>query len=136
MHSLQSYVAVSQITDRHVAATSARAARRASKQRSAATATAFAGNAVLRRAVAQDSVAIARLAELDGAANPTGEMVVAEVDDQIVAAVPLRGGRAIADPFRPTAGLVALLRDRARLLTGAGTRNRRTLRPRPRLRTA
>ena len=33
-------------------------------------------------------------------------MLVAEVDGEIVAAVPIDGGRAIADPFRPTADVV------------------------------
>lgn len=141
MQSLQTYVAVTQLADRHAAATSARAARRARRDHGAITPLAADvvlqdAGAVLRRASAKDSAAIARLAELDGAATPTGEMLVAETDGEIVAAVPLSGGRAIADPFRPTAGLVALLRDRAQLLAGGGTTHKRFPRLRPRLRTA
>ena len=44
-------------------------------------------------------------------------MLVAEIDERIVAAVPLDGGRAIADPFRPTADIVELLRTRVELAT-------------------
>jgi hypothetical protein len=141
VHSLQTYVAVTQLADRHAAAASARAARQARRGRG--TITALAGDAVLqdadavlRRASARDSVALARLAELDSAPSPTGEMLVAEAAGEIVAAVPVSGGRAIADPFRSTAGLVALLRDRAQLLAGGDAAHSRFPRLRPRLRTA
>ena len=49
-----------------------------------------------------------RLARLDSQRPLTGEITVVEEDGLIVAAV--AGERAIADPFRPTADLVALLR--------------------------
>ena len=38
---------------------------------------------------------------------------MAEVDGRVLAALPLRDGRALADPFRRTADLVALLELRA-----------------------
>jgi len=44
-------------------------------------------------------------------------MLVAEVDDRIVAAIPLAGGPAIADPFHPTADIVELLRVRADIVS-------------------
>ncbi len=44
--------------------------------------------------------------------------MVAEVGGEVLAALPARGGQAIADPFRPTAELVEMLRVRAGL-TGA-----------------
>ena len=48
----------------------------------------------------------------------TGPALVAEVGGELWAAVSLGGEpRAIADPFRPTAELVALLRERAKRLT-------------------
>ena len=56
-----------------------------------------------------DDRALSRLAELDGARPPRGPAVIAEADSRIVAALPLGAGRAIADPFVPTADLVALL---------------------------
>jgi hypothetical protein len=68
---------------------------------------------VLRRAGPQDSRALAELAELDGASRPTGDVLVAEVDGRVVAALPIGGERAIADPFEWTADLVELLRERA-----------------------
>jgi hypothetical protein len=135
MQSFHSYVALNQLADRQAAASSARAARRASSRRRSST-TALSGGVVLRRAGSRDDAAIVRLAELDGAVHPTGEMLVAEVDEQILAAVPLRGGRAIADPFRPTAKLVELLRIRARLLAGGSAPARRLLPHLPRLRAA
>jgi hypothetical protein len=40
-------------------------------------------------------------------------MLVAAVDGDLCAAVPLNGGRAIADPFRRTAEIVGMLTARA-----------------------
>jgi hypothetical protein len=57
-------------------------------------------------------------------------VLVAELDGEIVAAVPFEGGRAIADPFRPTAELVELLRTR----TAKAAPARRLPRLRPHLR--
>lgn len=67
-----------------------------------------------------DSAALVRLAGLDSAAFPTGPTLVAEVGGQIQAALPVQGGPAIADPFRPTVALVAMLRLRAQQLVGDG----------------
>ena len=94
---------------------------------------------VLRRADSQDSAALVRLAQLDGAPRPSSAMLVAERDDEIVAALPFYGGRAIADPFLPTAELVELLRARVQLLAAAapsGRGQRRHLRPHLRTRIA
>jgi hypothetical protein len=41
-------------------------------------------------------------------------MLVAETEGRMIAAVPFDGGRAIADPFEPTAEVVSLLEMRAR----------------------
>ena len=49
-----------------------------------------------------DSRALLALAALDSAQVPAGALVVAESDGELVAAVPVDGGRAIADPFRGT----------------------------------
>jgi hypothetical protein len=60
-----------------------------------------------------DTDAVRVLAALDGKHVPTGPALVAEVDREVVAALPLDGGQALADPFRPTAHLVELLKVRA-----------------------
>ena len=64
----------------------------------------------IRRARTGDALALGRLAQLDGALYDGTPAVVAEVDGQIVAAVPLDGSRAFADPFRRTAQPLAMLR--------------------------
>jgi len=75
---------------------------------------------VIRRAVTGDIAGLARLATLDSARPLTGEILVAEHDGTARAALSLHDGRAIADPFLPTAGDVALLRTRADLLHDSG----------------
>ena len=63
----------------------------------------------IRRSEAADAAAIERLAALDSASAPPGEMLLAEVGDELWAAVGLDGTAAIADPFRPSGDLVELL---------------------------
>ena len=70
----------------------------------------------LRLAAASDDVALEQLAELSGRARANGPWLVAEVDGGLWAALPLAGGEALADPFRPTAELRALLSVRAKQL--------------------
>jgi len=67
----------------------------------------------IRRASAEDARAVVRLAALDSASPPTGDVLLAEVDGELWAAVDIESGAAIADPFRPSADLVELLRFRA-----------------------
>ena len=67
----------------------------------------------IRAATAADRMALLRLAQRDSAAAPAGTVLVAESRGAIRAALALESGRAIADPFQPTADLVALLRARA-----------------------
>ena len=64
----------------------------------------------LRPAGSADELALRRLAALDSARAPHGETLVAERDGALIAAVSADGRTAIADPFVPTAGVVALLR--------------------------
>ena len=52
---------------------------------------------------------IERLARLDSARRPSGPVLVAAVAGEPVAALPLDGGPAIADPFQQTAALLSLL---------------------------
>jgi hypothetical protein len=71
----------------------------------------------IRMAVPADAEALRRLAELDSAPLPAPvPMLVAEVGGELRAALPLDGGRAIADPFRRTVELVAILTERTRQL--------------------
>jgi hypothetical protein len=94
---------------------------------------------LIRAARGSDGQALARLAQLDSARVPAGELLVAESDGRLVAAVELASGAVIADPFRPTADVVDLLAVRADRLRGAGRRTlaeRLGLRPAPRARAA
>jgi hypothetical protein len=68
----------------------------------------------IRMAVPEDGSALRRLAQLDGRRPlEVSLLLVAEVDGEVLAALPLDGGEAIADPFRRTATLVAMLKMRA-----------------------
>jgi hypothetical protein len=82
----------------------------------------------VRLAESADFDAIVRLAALDSARVPEGELVLAELNGSIQAAVPVDGGNAIANPFVPTADIVKLLEVRARQLRakgfGEGSRSR------------
>jgi hypothetical protein len=60
-----------------------------------------------------DARRLRNLAQLDSAQPLYGEALMAEVGGEPLAAVEVRTGRAIADPFAPTRALVDLLRLRA-----------------------
>ena len=64
-----------------------------------------------------DDPALAKLAALEERPAPQGRFVVAEVDGQIVAALPLDGGTPLRDPFVRTAHLLRLLEDAAAQIT-------------------
>jgi hypothetical protein len=91
----------------------------------------------VRRSVAADRSELERLAALDSARPPTGPALVAEADSRMLAALPLGSGRPIADPFAPTAAIVALLELRAAQMAGTAERRswservRSLVRPRP-----
>ena len=57
-----------------------------------------------------DALALRKLAALDSQNLPTGEMLVAEIGGEVVAAYSPTKARTIADPFRRTANVVDLLR--------------------------
>jgi hypothetical protein len=61
-----------------------------------------------------DASKVWRLALLDDRRPPRGPALLAYAGEELRAAVGLRDGQAIADPFRPTAEIVELLRHRAR----------------------
>src|SRR4051794_26128421 len=70
----------------------------------------------VRAATLRDGEAVRVLAALEGVAMPKGPMLIVEVGHEVVAALPLDGGGALADPFRRTAHLVELLELRAKQL--------------------
>src|SRR3954453_3474385 len=73
---------------------------------------------VIRVATRFDDAELRRLAVLDSAQPLAGPVIVAQSDGRIDAALSLDDRRTIADPFRPTAGLVDVLRARAARLRG------------------
>jgi hypothetical protein len=77
-------------------------------------------NITVRPSRPADESGLARLAALDSARPLRGPALVAEADTRLLAALPLGSGRAIADPFEPTAEVVALLELRKRQLAEAG----------------
>jgi hypothetical protein len=67
----------------------------------------------IRHANGADATALARLAALDSSRVPSGELLIAELDGQLVAALSIDTGAAIADPFEHTATIVDSLRAQA-----------------------
>ena len=63
----------------------------------------------MRMATAADTGALEALAERDSHRLPGGPLLVAESGGRILAAICLVTGEAVADPFEPTAHLVAAL---------------------------
>jgi hypothetical protein len=88
----------------------------------------------IRAAGPDDAAILSNLAQIDSAplaaerlsrlaADPAaGTVLVADLDGHPVAALDVDRDCAVADPFEPTASLVAMLRLRARQLTGTRTR--------------
>ena len=86
------------------------------------------GDLKIRAAAAADAPALLRLARLDSHGRPPhGTIIVAEDAGAIVAAMAVDDGATIADPFRSTAPVVAMLRLRVEQLKGTSWRSRRTL---------
>jgi hypothetical protein len=82
---------------------------------------------VIRRAAEADRPALERLAALDSAPPSRGDVLLALVDEVAWAALSLDDGRVVADPFRPSAHAVELLRIRATQLRTAPARRLRGL---------
>lgn len=68
----------------------------------------------ITHSTAADSEDVWRLALLDDRRAPAGPALLAYVDGELRAAVGLVDGRAIADPFHPTAEVMEMLRFQAR----------------------
>jgi hypothetical protein len=73
----------------------------------------------IRHAFPDDALALLRLAALDSSEPLAAPALVAEVDGELRAALSLRDGHAISDPFRRTRALIDLLQARAAQLTAA-----------------
>jgi hypothetical protein len=73
----------------------------------------------IRRASAADASQLAELAALSERRVPTGPVLVAQVEYDLVAALPLAGGPALADITRATADVVQLLELRSEQLRRA-----------------
>lgn len=83
----------------------------------------------IRQAATSDAAALERLAALDSSHAPAGDVLLAEVGDELWAALSLDDGHAVADPLRPSADAVLLLGQRSRQLR---RRDRRRSHPRVR----
>jgi hypothetical protein len=81
----------------------------------------------VRLATPADAFSLRRLAAIDSASPPTGDVLLAEMDGELWAALSIDTGTAVADPFRPSADLVDLLRFRARRLNGDADAHRHGL---------
>ena len=68
----------------------------------------------IREATPADIPALEAIAALDSQRLPAGPLLLAEIDGYVEAALPVAGGRSIANPFAHTASAVALLEQRAR----------------------
>lgn len=75
----------------------------------------------LRPATAADAPAVERLAQLDSARVPGGELLLAVVDGTPLAAMSVDTGDVIADPFSRTLDLVRMLHERVARITHATT---------------
>jgi len=71
---------------------------------------------ILQQATAADDSALRELSQLDSARTVSCPALMAVVDDRLLAAISLRDGRVVADPFAETEAAVALLRVRASAL--------------------
>jgi hypothetical protein len=77
----------------------------------------------IRQARTTDAAALDRLAQLDSSHAPSGDVLLAEVGDELWAALSLEDGHAVADPLRPSADAVLILAQRSRQLRPPARRN-------------
>ena len=75
----------------------------------------------LRPADDADRAAVERLAEMEDAELLGGEVLVAELDGYVIAALSIAHGRAVADTSRSTTGIVRLMQERREQLLATRT---------------
>lgn len=78
----------------------------------------------IRQSSPHDSETLTGLAQLDSSRPLHEPALVAQVGDEIWAAVSLRDQRVVADPFRPSGAIVPVLVERARQLRREERRGR------------
>src|SRR4051794_41364839 len=71
---------------------------------------------LIRRASEDDTTALRRLAQLDAARLPEGDLLVAEIDGELKAALRIADSAYVADPFYASKELVGLLAVRPKRL--------------------
>src|SRR4051812_34230551 len=67
----------------------------------------------IRQAGLADAIAVERLASLDSSYAPTGDVLLAEVGDELWAALSMDDGHLVADPMRHSADAALLLAQRS-----------------------
>jgi hypothetical protein len=103
----------------------ARLRRRAAASQGPASGWETGSTLVIRGARRDDEAAIHRLAQLEGRRLDGSQLLVAELDGEVLAALPLTGKEPVADPFEPTAQLVEMLKVRAGQLRDGAPPKRR-----------
>jgi hypothetical protein len=132
--SLNALAASEHVADLHRAANGHRAGRAGPRRkRSSGAASSARPAAAVRFAHADEAGTLRRLAELDDAPELAGEILVATIDADVVAALSLDDGRVVANPFVFTSDTVELLRHSATSLTSRRRRRRWRSALRPRL---
>ena len=81
----------------------------------------------IRRLGGHDLAAVRRLAQRDSARVPTGALLGAELDGELLAAISTATGEVVADPFQRTAGIVHTLRTRVGPVDGRARGHARRL---------
>lgn len=71
----------------------------------------------IRWSTPDDARSLAILAEIDEAPVPPAPLLLAFVGEELWVALSLSTGAAVSDPFRPSAEVAALVRERARQLS-------------------
>jgi hypothetical protein len=130
--SLNALVASEHIADLHRAANERGGGRAGLRRRRGPAPVSDARPAAAVRLAHPDEVGtLRRLAQVDDAPELAGEILVATIDADVVAALSLDDGRVVADPFVLTSDAVELLRRSATALAGRRRRRwRSALRPR------
>ncbi len=89
---------------------------RSSKRPNAPRAPGPSARVTLRPATGEDDEELARLAALYDRPLPSGPLLLAEVDEELQAALTITGAQELMQPYLPTAALVELLALRAKHL--------------------
>ena len=78
----------------------------------------------IRQARHTDAAALEQLASLDSSHAPAGDVLIAEVGEELWAAYSMTDGRHVADPLRPSANAVLILAERGAQIRRGSQRRR------------